>query len=230
MKEMIKSLENSRVKQWARLLTKKGRMSSGLFLVEGHNIVGEATASGNVVEYITTNPNIEGILVSENVMKKITGAINPQSIVAVCRKPVEKKLGNKVLVLRNVQDPGNVGTLIRTAKAFNFSDVIVQGADPFSDKSLRSSQGAIFKINLLHTKDALKYLDNHEIIVSLLDNEAINYNEFSPSENFALVMGNEGQGIDKEMISKANAKIYIPIDFESLNVAIAGGILMNKYK
>ncbi|NQZ28947.1 MAG: RNA methyltransferase [Mycoplasmatales bacterium] len=230
MREIIKSLENSRVKQWARLLTKKGRMSSGLFLVEGHNIVNEATASGNVVEYITTDPQIEGILVSTTVMKKITGAVTPQSIVAVCKKPMERDLGNKVLVLRNVQDPGNVGTLIRTAKAFNFSDVIVQGADPFSDKSLRSSQGAIFKINLIHTKEAIDYLKEHKIIVSLLDQDAKTYNDIKLPEKFALVMGNEGQGIDQAMINEANIKVYIPIEFESLNVAIAGGILMNEYK
>ncbi|TCG10466.1 TrmH family RNA methyltransferase [Mycoplasma todarodis] len=230
MREMIKSLENSRVKQWARLLTKKGRMNSGLFLVEGHNIVNEATATGNVVEYITTDPQIEGILVSETVMKKITGAVTPQSIVAVCRKPSERELGNKVLVLRNVQDPGNVGTLIRTAKAFNFTDVIVQGADPFSDKSLRSSQGAIFKINLIHTKEALNFLNDHTIIASLLDKEAKAYNEVEIPERFALIMGNEGQGIDQTMIDKSDMKVYIPIEFESLNVAIAGGILMNEYK
>ena len=230
MREMIKSLENSRVKQWARLLTKKGRMSSGLFLVEGHNIVNEATASGNVVEYITTDPQIEGILVSTAVMKKITGAVTPQSIVAVCRKPSERELGNKVLVLRNVQDPGNVGTLISTAKAFDFSDVIVQGADPFSDKSLRSSQGAIFKINLIHTKEALDYLSEHKIIASLLDKDAKTYDVIELPEKFALVMGNEGQGIDQAMIDKADIKVYIPIEFESLNVAIAGGILMNEYK
>ncbi|CAM9123974.1 TrmH family RNA methyltransferase [Mycoplasma todarodis] len=230
MREMIKSLENSRVKQWARLLTKKGRMSSGLFLVEGHNIVNEATASGNVVEYITTDPQIEGILVSTTVMKKITGAVTPQSIVAVCRKPSERELGNKVLVLRNVQDPGNVGTLIRTAKAFDFSDVIVQGADPFSDKSLRSSQGAIFKINLIHTKEALDYLNDHKIIASLLDKDAKTYDDIELPEKFALVMGNEGQGIDQAMIDRADIKVYIPIEFESLNVAIAGGILMNEYK
>ncbi|CAM9105076.1 RNA methyltransferase [Mycoplasma marinum] len=230
MREIIKSLDNSRVKQWAKLLTKKARKSTGLFLVEGHNIVAEATAAGNVREYITTDEKLEGILVSQQVMKKITGAVTPQSIVAVCEKPKEKELGSRVLVLRNVQDPGNAGTLIRTAKAFNFTDVIIQGVDPFSDKSLRSSQGSIFKLNLIHTKDALSYLKDHQIISSILDKEAITYNEFKPTGKFALVLGNEGQGIDQEMIDASDAKVYIPIDFESLNVAIAGGILMNEYK
>ncbi len=229
-KEIIKSTENLRVKQWVKLLTRKGRISSGLFMVEGHNVVNEARISDMVVEYITTDPSIEGTLVSDSVMKKITGATTPQNIVAICKKPIEKKLGDKVVVLYNLQDPGNVGTLIRTAKAFDYDTVIIQGADPFSDKSLRSSQGAIFKINVIHTKNALSFIKEHQIIVSILEKQTLPYNRFQPRKPFALVLGNEGHGISNEMIKISHAKVYIPIKFESLNVAIAGGILMNEYK
>ncbi len=230
MREIITSTQNNRVKNWSKLLSKKARKETGLFIVEGINMVSEATSSGLVVEYITTNSDKEGFLVTDIVMKKITGAITPQDIVAICKIPEVKRLGDRVLVLRNVQDPGNVGTLIRSAKAFGFTDVIVQGADPFSDKSLRSSQGAIFHLNVISTQEALDYLNDFTVIGSLLDKEAKPYDHLEPKTPFALVLGNEGHGIDEEMIARCDEKVYIPIDFESLNVAIAGGILMNEYK
>ncbi len=230
MKERIISLENTKVKYWTKLKTKKGRQEFNKFLIEGKNIVQEATAAGVVEEYITTNNNIEGALVSEKVMNKITGAVTPQEIAAVCSIKEKKELGDKVIFLRNVQDPGNVGTIIRTAAAFGFTDVVVQGADPFSDKALRSSQGAIFKTNVIHTKNITDFFGKHQLIATTLESGAKDFNELKPKKPFALIMGNEGNGLDQEIISKADEKIYIPIQFESLNVAIASALLMEKYK
>ncbi|MCP4336726.1 MAG: RNA methyltransferase [Mycoplasma sp.] len=231
MREIITSTENLRVKKWKKLLSKKGRKEFNQFLIEGKNSIKEAMSAGFVKEIITTNENYEGILVTPAIIKKITGSENPQDIVAVCSLPTEKPIKDRILVLRNIQDPGNVGTLIRTAKSFGFSDVIVQGADPYSDKSLRSSQGAIFHINIIYTKEAINYIKElPNIIATLLDKKAKPFNKLKPKEPFALVMGNEGKGIDLEIKKICTEKIYIPINFESLNVAVAGGIIMNEYK
>ncbi len=231
MKEIITSLDNAKVKKWAKLLTRKGRKDSNTFLIEGPKAIKEAKSLSLVKEVITSNESTKGTLVTPAIIKKITGTVTPQDVVAVCTIPKPKQLGDRVLVLRNIQDPGNVGTLIRTAKSFGFTDVIVQGADPYSDKALRSAQGSILHINVIHTQDAIVHLKGFKTIIgTILDKEAKPYDHIEPKGALALVMGNEGHGLDNEMIDICTEKAYIPINFESLNVAIAGGILMNEYK
>lgn len=227
---MITSLTNEKVKSAAKLLDKKYRDSTNTFIVEGFHLVEEAKKAGLVLQVFTASSQNEGEHVSRDVIKKLSSTETPQDIVAVVKKPEVRALGNKVLVLDNVQDPGNAGTLIRTAASFGFESVVVKGVDVYSPKVLRSSQGAIFDMNVVQVKDTLELSEGYQLIGALLDKEAQAYNEVKPKEKFMLILGNEGQGISKEVIAKLDKKVYIPIKFESLNVAVAGGILMNEYK
>lgn len=227
---MITSLDNKKIKDAAKLLKKKYRDKEKKFLVEGFHLYEEAKKLGLIDEVFTTMKNIDGTLVSPEVIKKISDTKTPQPIVAIVNKPKSLSLGNKVLVLDNVQDPGNVGTLIRTARAFNYDSVIVRGADIYSPKVIRSTQGTIFSIPIFQTHDISDFFEGYEKIGAILDKSSSKYNEIKPSKKFMLILGNEGNGIEKEIIKKLDKKVYIPIDFESLNVASAGAILLNEYK
>ncbi|MCK5946048.1 MAG: RNA methyltransferase [Mycoplasmataceae bacterium] len=229
MREMITSTVNKKIKDAYRLLKKKNRKEMGLFIIEGDHLVEEAIKAKVMVEVFTSNENKNGTLVAPHIIKKLTDAVSPQDIVAVCKKPEVKKLGNKVVALDMVQDPGNVGTIIRTALAFGFTDVVVRGSDVYSPKALRSSQGALFGINVIQTNDISAYFYGYQVIGAILDKDAKSYKEVKLEEKMILVLGNEGKGISKEVIEKLSDKVYIPINFESLNVASAGAILMNEY-
>ena len=148
-------------------------------------------------------------------------------------KEENKALGNKIVYLDGVQDPGNVGTIIRTALAFGYDDVIlsIDSASKYNEKTIVSSKGAIFKIiprdNL--TLDQLKELGYYIIVTSLKG--AIPYKEVTRKDKFVLVLGSEGQGVKEENILKADVVTKIAIEnIDSLNVAIAGAILMNEYR
>ncbi|NQZ65929.1 MAG: RNA methyltransferase [Mycoplasmatales bacterium] len=227
---MIKSSNNKRIKEIAKLKNKKYRNKEKMFLVEGFHLIEEAKKKDLVIEIFTTDENIEGTLVSNEVIKKISSTETPQPVVALVKKIKTSSLGNKVLVLNNLQDPGNVGTLIRSAVAFDFSGVIVQGVDFYNSKCIRSSQGAIFQIPILQTNDIKNHFDDYQLIGSILDKNAKHYKDIKIKNKFMLILGNEGQGIEKEIIDLLDEKVYIPIKFESLNVASAGAILLNEYK
>ncbi len=228
--KIITSVSNEKIKNYRKLLQKKYRDETNLFIVEGFHLVEEAQKARLIHEIITSDFQQKGTLVSEHVLKVLTTTKTPQNIVAICRKPAVKKLGKRVLALSDVQDPGNVGTLIRTCVAFNYDDVIISGVDVFNPKVIRASQGAIFKINILQTNDVSKYFKNFHVVGAVVDTLAKNYQEINPKQPFMIVLGNEGQGISHEIIDKIDEMVYIPIHFESLNVASAGAILLNQYK
>ena len=227
---MITSLDNKHIKEMSKLLKKKYRDRMGMFLVEGFHLVEEARKANLLMEVFTTDENTEGTFVSPEVIKKLSSTETPQPIIGLVKKPEFNDLGNKVLVLNDIQDPGNLGTLIRTAVAFGYSGVLVQGVDVYNPKVVRSSQGAIFNISIEQTLDVTFHFDGYETIGAVLDKEAVTYNKVKPSGRFMLILGNEGQGIQKDVIDKLDKKVYIPINFESLNVASAGAILLNEYK
>ena len=227
---MIISKNNIKIKNISKLLKKKYRDREGKFLIESNHLIEEAKKLNLIIEIFSTKILDGTTLVSEEVIKKISSTDNPPTIVAVCKKWENKTLGNKLVALNNVQDPGNVGTIIRTALAFGFEGIIVQGVDIFNPKVIRSSQGAIFKIPIVQTQDISDYFPGYEIVGSLLDRSATNYKDYIPSKKMILILGNEGNGIEKRIISKLDKKIYIPILFESLNVASCAAILINEYK
>ena len=240
---IITSKANSVVKNAKKLHQKKYRKSA--YLIEGWHLFEEAVQAGVTIEKIFALENYrdqlaafpQTIWVSEEILLDLADTQTPQGIVAVIQKeevglPVLHQ--GKYLFLEDVQDPGNVGTMIRTADAAGFTGVIVsdKSADIYSLKTLRSMQGSHFHLPIYRmpvatfVEEAKK--SNLPILATTLSKESKDYRELSPLEDFVLVMGNEGQGISSVMAESADQLVHIGMKgrAESLNVAVAAGVLM----
>ncbi len=240
---IITSKANSVVKNAKKLHQKKYRKSA--YLIEGWHLFEEAVQAGVTIEKVFAPESYrdqlaafpQTIWVSEDILRDLADTQTPQGIVAVIQK---EEVGlpdlhqGKFLFLEDVQDPGNVGTMIRTADAAGFTGVIVsdKSADIYSLKTLRSMQGSHFHLPIYRMpvdtfiEEAKK--SNLPILATTLSRESKDYRELSSLENFVLVMGNEGQGISSVMAESADQLVHIGMKgrAESLNVAVAAGILM----
>ena len=240
---IITSKANSVVKNAKKLHQKKYRKSA--YLIEGWHLFEEAVQSGVTIEKIFALESYrdqlaafsQTVWVSEEILLDLADTQTPQGIVAVIQK---EEVGlpdlhqGKFLFLEDVQDPGNVGTMIRTADAAGFTGVIVsdKSADIYSLKTLRSMQGSHFHLPIYRmplatfVEEAKK--SNLPILATTLSRESKDYRELSSLENFVLVMGNEGQGISSVMAESADQLVHIGMKgrAESLNVAVAAAILM----
>ena len=234
----ITSINNPKVKEWAKLKKKKYRDASKQYLVEGDHLVEEALKAGVVETILSLEPMdtaIEHYQVTEEIIKKLSCVDTPQRIIAICQMTQTQDVkidGKRFLLLDGLQDPGNIGTLIRTALAFGYDQVIFSdhSVDLYNDKLMRSSQGACFHISCikLPLEHVIDVLHQHDIIVygtSLENGKALP--TFSVPDKLALVLGNEGNGMSKKILESTDQNIFIPIQTaESLNVAVAGGICM----
>ena len=229
----IESLTNNRVKEWVKLKEKKYRDETGLFLIEGEHLILEAKKKNLIQEIISMDDNLEAdFYITKEIMKKISSQVSLSKRVAVCYKTEEKTIQNKILVLDNIQDPGNLGTLIRSAVAFGFHDIVLSNdcVDLYNEKVIRASEGMIFQINVLR-KDLNCFLESiqndYQILITDVNNGE-NIKNINLNKNIALVIGNEGQGIKKEIKKYANEFIKINMNeaCESLNAGVAGSILM----
>ena len=240
---IITSKANSVVKNAKKLHQKKYRKSA--YLIEGWHLFEEAVQAGVTIEKIFALESYrdqlaafpQTVWVSEEILRDLADTQTPQGIVAVIQK---EEVGlpdfrqGKYLFLEDVQDPGNVGTMIRTADAAGFTGVIVsdKSADIYSLKTLRSMQGSHFHLPIYRmpvatfVEEAKKR--NLPILATTLSRDSKDYRELSSLENFVLVMGNEGQGISSVMAESADQLVHIGMKgrAESLNVAVAAGILM----
>ncbi len=240
---IITSKANSVVKNAKKLHQKKYRKS--VYLIEGWHLFEEAVQAGVTIEKVFALESYrdrlaafpQTVWVSEEILRDLADTQTPQGIVAVIQK---EEVGlpdlhqGKYLFLEDVQDPGNVGTMIRTADAAGFTGVIVsdKSADIYSLKTLRSMQGSHFHLPIYRlplasfVEEAKK--SNLPILATTLSRESKDYRELSSLENFVLVMGNEGQGISSVMAESADQLVHIGMKgrAESLNVAVAAGILM----
>ncbi len=221
---------NQRVKDLVKLKMKKYRDQSDTFLVEGEHLVDSALEAGAVeaifvLEGVDKYPGATDLSLAA--MQKITDAKNPPNAVATCKHIPPKTVGDKVLILEHVQDPGNVGTLLRSARAFGFTTVVFDAAcDPFSPKVLRATQGAIFDLAILKTsvEDFRIHHPNHKLIVTAA---TASVTPLMPTPPYALVLGNEGAGVTDATLHAADLVVSIPTEgVESLNVAMAGSVLM----
>lgn len=238
---MITSTTNNTIKMLIKLKQKKYRDETGYYLIEGEHLVEEALKAEQVEMLISTksiDSELSLIEVSNEVMTKLAFTKSPQSIMAKCVIKKENKLvdGKRYLILDDLQDPGNIGTLIRTALAFSVDQVILSNkcVDLYNDKLLRSMQGANFHISCMYgdLKEVIPELQANGVVVigSALENGK-NINEIATCEKMAFVVGNEGNGMNKEILAICDEIGYIPIDMiESLNVAVAGSIMMYHFK
>lgn len=238
--EKITSLQNAKVKKWVRLHKKKERDESGLFLVEGEHLTEEAKKAG-VLQYIITDDERlaeeGGCLVTPEIMKKISANVSPVHLIAVCsQKKITPAHPERVLLLDGVQDPGNLGTLIRTAVSFSFDAVYCshETADVYNEKTIRSTQGALFHIPVLYgdlTEAAAGLKKDGFVLIGTSLHGAEGMSAFEPEKKMAFVLGNEGQGVSEQMLSLCDRRLFIEMrGFESLNVAVAGGIIMYRFQ
>ena len=237
---LITSVENKMIKRYASLKNTKDRKKEGLFLVEGMHMCYEANKNGLLVDLIMLdNTNIsfnyagEITYVTTNVMKKLSNLTNPTNIIGVCRIFDNNEItGNHILVLDDISDPGNIGTIIRSSKAFDVDTIILSNnsIDIYNDKVLRSTQGMIFNMNIVYG-DLLDIIPKlHEegyLILGTNVSDGVDVRSIKTSK-FALVMGNEGQGVKPEIQDICDKNLYIKMNpnCESLNVGVATSILL----
>ena len=236
--EVVTSLDNKRIKNLSKLLIKKYRDEESKFLVEGEHLVEEAYKAGVLLEVVKCDDyigeyDVPTTLVTYEVIKKLSNTQSPQRIIGVCKKLEEKEIGNKILVLEDLQDPGNLGTIIRSSVAFNVDTIIVSNntVDIYNDKVLRSSEGMLFHINIIK-RDVSNILDelhnNGYILYGTKVDGGTNIKEIEVSEKFAVIMGNEGAGVSDDTLDKCDKYLYISMNnnCESLNVGVATSIIL----
>ena len=234
----IKSRQNELVKEIAKLSDPKARKEQKLFKVDGFHML-EMAKEAKLLHSVFTVKEIKGLdvpqyLVSEEVLEKLSSSKTPQGVVAVCHLLEEKPIkSDKVLYLDDVSDPGNLGTILRTALAFGYDDVILSKncCSIYNEKALQASQGAIFKLNIVNDADLLKLKkDGYEILATEIKG-SVSLDEVSKPKKQVLVLGNEAHGVSESILKLSDKRIRIDINnIESLNVAIAGAIAMFKLK
>ena len=239
--EKITSVHNEKIKKWTLLHKKKYRDESGLFLVEGEHLIEEALKAGCVraILFDQTCPfAFEHLIqVTPEIMRKLSTNVSDVHLIAVCAQTQKEPLyRRRAVLLDGVQDPGNLGTIIRTAVSFGYDAVICSKtcADLYNEKTIRSTQGAFFHIPLIRTElaDALKELqkDGFVICATALDS-SVPLQSVDAAEKMAFVFGNEGQGVSEEIQQLSDQRVRIEMDgFESLNVAVAAGIIMYRFQ
>ena len=239
--EIVSSLQNEKIKNLSKLLQKKYRDIENKFLVEGDHLVEEAKRSGLLLEVVKCEDvlgdyDVPTTLVTYDVIKKLSNTMNPQRIIGVVRKPEEKELGNKILILDDIQDPGNLGTIIRSSLAFNIDSIVLSNnsVDVYNDKVIRSSEGMFFHINIIR-KDLTNIIselhqNNYQIYGTKVDGGTL-VDKISLPEKYALVMGNEGNGVKEDILDLCDEYVYIDMNskVESLNVGVATSIILYEF-
>lgn len=234
----ISSINNEYIKEISKLNEKKYRDKSNKYLIEGLHLVTEALKYDIIdtiiiKEDFNYETNIKHIIVSSEVMKKLSDNPSIPKIMAVVNKKESTIKGNKILLLDRLQDPGNLGTIIRSAVAFNFDTIILSNdtVDLYNSKVLRSTQGMLFNINILR-QDLTNVINelknnNYTIYGTKVDN-GYDVKEINNINKFALIIGNEGTGISDNILKQCDKYLYIKMNnnCESLNAGVAASILM----
>lgn len=238
---LITSLDNDKIKKCIKLKEKKYRDLYNEFLVEGEHLVIEAYRSGLLEEVLikedeVTVLDVDYTYITDDIVKALSTLDTPSYIFGICKKKDENiEFGKRILLLDRIQDPGNLGTIIRSSRAFNI-DTIVLGngcCDLYNEKVIRSTQGNGFSMNIINGDliDIISKLKANEIPIlgtRVEYGEDIRNLTSKDKECFALVMGNEGNGVSSEILDLCDKYIYIEManQVESLNVSIATSILL----
>ncbi len=235
---LYSSVSNAKIKEIKKLGQKKYRDHERLFLVEGEHLVLEAHKTSYLQELLLKeNAKLELPVptnyLTDNVIKFISNLETPAPIMGLCTIPKGEIKGERILILEDIQDPGNLGTIIRSAVAFNVDTIILSTntVDAYSPKVVRASQGMLFYINIVRTDiekaiENLK-LSNYKIYGTKVDNGKL-LKALAKVEKFAIIMGNEGSGVSLNLLKLCDEYVYIPMNkaCESLNVAVATSIIL----
>ena len=235
---LYSSCDNKKIKDIKKLNIKKYRDLEQKYLVEGEHLVREAYKKGVLETLIIEDGcdfklNIDTISVSYDVLKYISELETPQKMMGICKKIESNDIGNKVLILDQIQDPGNLGTIIRSAVAFSFDTIILSNdsVDLYNSKVIRASQGMIFNLNIkrCNLTDIIPKLkkENYKIFGTRVTGG--NYiKSIEKNNKFAIIMGNEGNGLSLDIQKLCDEFIYIKMNekCESLNVGVATSIIL----
>jgi len=230
--EIIKSSENKKFKSLKKLLTKKEREKTKTFLIEGKNIIEEAKKYNKILTYITDDINkIEDnvFYINKKLKESLSSLKNSNEDIALVKYLEEKEISaNTILLIDNVRDPSNLGTILRTCLAFGVKDIVLSEntVDLYNPKTLRASEGAIFSLNILRD-NLLNFISKHKEYKVL--STSLKVTDLSALDNTKkmIVIGNEGNGVSKEILDISDEYLKIPIkNIDSLNVAIATSIIL----
>lgn len=231
---MITSKENSEVKYINKLRKASFRDSEGIFIVEGFHLAYEAYKRGLLLKVISTKEetyNVPHLIVSESILKHLSSLSNPSIMGLVKIKENKSIEGNLILALDNIQDPGNLGTILRSAKAFNVKTILLSedSVSLYNDKVIRSGQGLIFDLNIIrcNLEEMIKKLGFKVLVTDVEGGKDIK--DYKLTERSILVMGSEGRGVSPRIKDLKDDALYIKMnkDCESLNVAVAASIIMH---
>ena len=234
------SINNQKIKKIKKLKEKKYRDEENMFLVEGKHLTTEAFNNGYLVELLVPENSdykldVETNIISENIIKYLSNLKSGAGIFGICKKKKMKLKEGKILVLDSIQDPGNMGTIIRSSVAFGIDTIVINEkcADIYSDKVIRASQGMIFSVNIIkeNLEEFIKKIrKTHKIFATKVDGGKP-IKDIEKIENFVIIMGSEGTGVSKNLLDLADEYLYIPMNkkCESLNVAVAASIILYNF-
>lgn len=243
----ITSVNNDLVKETAKLLKSKYRDETGLFLIEGEKGVNEAILAGLDIQHIFTLENSgfnykNAIETTEAVMSKISDAKTAPKVIAVAKQPKQdlKKLKSvrKVILLENIKDAGNLGTILRTASAFGIDAIILYGdtVDLYNPKCVRSAVGNLWKNNIFNFKNFEElnlYFSEFERVATLPKGKNIvELDNYKPSEKVLIMFGSEADGLSTELkdFATKNLTIEMSSEVESLNLSVSAAVIMYKLR
>ena len=238
---LITSLENDRVKNYIKLKDRKYRKKSKTFIVEGRHLVLEAYKKGIIKELILEKDVVVPldcpvVYVTNEIINKISLMESPSNIMALCNMMEDKEIiGDRILMLDDIQDPGNLGTIIRSAVAFNVDTIVLSPntVDLYNPKVIRSTQGMMFHINIIvkELSDVITELKKKEIpVYGTKVDYGMDVRTFKEKDRrkYCLVMGNEGNGVSDSVLELCDEYLYIGMNevVESLNVGVATSIIL----
>jgi TrmH family RNA methyltransferase len=238
---LITSLDNDRIKGYIKLKDRKYRKKTNTFIVEGRHLVLEAYKAGKIIELILEKDEILPldlpiVYVTNEIISRISEMETPSTVMALCKMDENEEVtGNKILMLDGIQDPGNLGTIIRSSLAFNVDTIVLspECVDLYNPKVIRSTQGMIFGINIVRCEleNVIEKLKQQEIPVygtNVEYGEDVTFLKEKDKTRYGLVMGNEGQGVRREILDMCDKYLFIDMNdkVESLNVAVATSILL----
>lgn len=243
MEVRITARKNPLLQQVRKLLTsRKEREASGLFVADGTKLLTEAVRYWPGLDTVILSDGVQAqvpehvrlIRVPEDVMASISPMQTPQGALFLCRLPEKTAFRPKpgMLLLDGIQDPGNLGTILRTADALDVPVALLEGcADPYSHKTVRASMGAVFRSPVVTTTWQEVRQSGIPVAVTALSDTAVDIRQ-ADLKSMAVVIGSEGQGVRQEILDAADAQLIIPMTprCESLNAAIAASIVMWQMK